>query len=89
MDPARALNQEAAWAIRSIEGDGKPERTAEARMRLMAYRPKIDNDRMNRYQCPRCWVRQGARNPLTPVSGTDEFDMLRCHACGSDFVVPF
>ena len=86
MDPGRALTQEAAWAVRSIEGGGQMDRATEARMRLMGYKPKLD---LNRYQCPRCWVRNAMKNALTPVPGTDDYDVLRCHGCGADFVIPF
>lgn len=86
MDPARALTQEAAWAARSVQGDNKPDLTAEARMRMMAYRSQLDR---HRFQCPKCWVRNGMKSPLASVSGTNDYDVLRCHGCGSDFVIPF
>lgn len=86
MEPARALQQEAAWFARSMETSGEPHLIAESRMRSMTYKPHLT---LTQYQCPRCWVKTSTRNGLTPIDGTDEYDMLRCHGCGADFIIPF
>lgn len=83
MEVGLALSQEAVWLAQALQNDGKPD--MDARIRSMNYRPNFDGAR---FMCPRCWVRQSARNPLRPVSGTDDYDMLRCGACGSDFIIP-
>lgn len=81
MEPETALRQEAGWLVRSMQD------APEARIRAMNYRPKIEHT----LQCPRCWVRNGARMSLRSVPGTDEYDVLRCNdsKCGAEFIIPF
>lgn len=83
MDVGLALSQEAAWLGQALQNDGTP--NMDARIRAMNYRPNFD---ATRFLCPRCWVRQSARHPLRAVSGADDYDMLRCGQCGSDFIIP-
>lgn len=84
MEPSQALLQEADWAARSLQG-GDKNAAPEARMRAMSFRPKDGRH----YLCPRCWVRHGAKAPLRPRPGTDDYDLLACDTCHADFVIPF
>ncbi len=87
MTPEEALNQEAAWALRSVLADAKPDQQSEYRLRAGNYTPRTPGQRP--YNCPRCWVRSNMRAPLRAVPGTEEYDCLRCEACDADIVVPF
>jgi hypothetical protein len=51
---------------------------------LNRYRTKIGND----YQCPNCWLRHERQADLSSVPGTERADIMRCHECNSDYVIP-
>lgn len=55
-----------------------------AAQRFLNYQPRIGPD----YQCPCCWVRDEVRSTLSPIPGTDEHDIMRCRACGTDHHIP-
>jgi hypothetical protein len=57
---------------------------ARAKQRLLNYRPGSGS----KFECPSCWVYNEVRSPLTAIPGTDEYDVLRCHGCGSDWNIP-
>lgn len=86
MDPATALSQEARWFLQSIEANGKPNETVDARIRSLNYQPRLNH---TQFRCPRCHVRDGFMAALHAVPGTDEYDLLRCDRCGGDFLIPF
>lgn len=52
--------------------------------RLSNYQARTDRN----YQCPRCWVRDGARFKVRPVPSSSANDVLRCDRCGSDWIMP-
>lgn len=83
MDAGLALSQEAAWFAQALQNDGT--QNMDARIRSVNYRPRLEG---GKFMCPRCWVKQSARQPLRPVPGTDDYDMLRCGGCGADFIIP-
>ena len=65
--------QEAGWLAKKLNRS------------FVGYVTKIDRH----YQCPRCWVRDGLRSDVRPVtSGTDDHDILRCDTCSGDFIIP-
>lgn len=86
MKPEEALRQEAAWAMQSACGSAKPDMQQEYRFRTANYRPVAS---LTQFNCPRCWVRDAVNAVLTPAPGTDDYDVLRCHTCHADLVVPF
>lgn len=51
--------------------------------RVVNYRPALGAD----YQCPSCWVRHEKRAALTPISGDDIYNRLRCE-CGQVYSIP-
>lgn len=88
MNSDDALMQEAHWAARSIRAN-KPDDeklAADVRVRLTTYRPRMGNEQF----CPRCWMKDGIRSTLRCVSGTDDYDVLRCNSntCGVDIIIP-
>ena len=88
MTPDQALQHEAAFIAQRAKKDGKPD--PEAQMRLMSYASKdLNIHGTHDYRCPRCWITQGKRSPLSPRPGTGEYDLFGCHACGSEVEVPF
>lgn len=48
------------------------------------FQPEVDGV----YQCPRCWMKEGKKSPLVPVSGTDEYEAFRCKECRSEWIDP-
>ena len=103
MDILQALAEEAEYAARTVEGRSRQletelreveKRKAEidtqlqaarsSQKRLLNYQPRIGRD----YQCPRCWITNEIRSALSPIPGTSEHDIMRCHACGMDVVIP-
>src|SRR5687768_1343773 len=103
MDIERVLLEEADYVASSIQGgaraleaelrelevgkvqiDAKLHAANRSRQRLLGFQHRIGRD----YQCPRCWIQNEARSALSPIPGTDEHDIMRCHACGADFVIP-
>jgi hypothetical protein len=101
MDIQQALKEEAEFAARTLQGPAsmlrrelreleKRKAEIEARLaaaershgRLASFQPLVGRD----YQCPRCWVRDGARSVLSPIPGTATHDIMRCR--GGDFNIP-
>jgi hypothetical protein len=64
--------------------DAELERAKSTSKRLLNYQPRVGRD----FQCPRCWVQHEVRAPLSSIPGTDEHDILRCHTCGADWMIP-
>jgi DNA-directed RNA polymerase subunit RPC12/RpoP len=52
--------------------------------RLLEYRLKIGTE----YQCPRCWIENERRSNLSAIPSDTRDDIMRCHTCGSDFLIP-
>jgi hypothetical protein len=94
MDIQQALTEEAEYVARTLQGgasaleaelrdiekrkaeiDAKLHAARRSQKRLLNYQPRIGRD----FQCPRCWVRDEVRTTLSPVPGTDEHDIMRCH----------
>lgn len=89
MDPETALNQEATWFARSLNGSPQHNLTPEMiYARKVSYRPRLN---MREFQCPRCWLRDGLQTSLRAVPGGGDYDLLRCNddRCGAEFVIPF
>ena len=40
------------------------------------------------FQCPRCWISNETRSPLSPISGTDDEDFFRCKRCKYEIAIP-
>lgn len=82
----KALREEAAWCAQSIIKGPAADRAngAAAHARAMTFQPRVNH----KPQCPRCWVRNEARSPLTAIDGTDEYDRFRCNVCDADFLAP-
>ena len=82
---ARALNPE----LREIEKrkreiDAKLDAAHRAVKRSIDFKVRIGSD----FQCPGCWVRDKVRSTLTPIPGTKHADIMRCHTCGLDLIIP-
>lgn len=85
MTPEQALGDELRWYGRALRGNADiPAETLQGR--VLAYRTQING----RYQCPQCWLRDGAPSDLRAVPGTNEHDVLRCNydPCGAEYLVP-
>lgn len=82
----QALREEANWCAQSIIKGPVAERAngPAAHVRAMTFQPRVNY----KPQCPRCWVRNEVKSPLTSIPGTDDYDMLRCGVCGGEFLVP-
>jgi hypothetical protein len=39
--------------------------------------------------CPRCWIWDGVQHRLTPLDGTNTYDLFRCDQCGTEIEVHF
>lgn len=76
-----ALRREAAWFMRTISS------SPETRIRGSTFSPCLNH----KYQCPRCWIRDGIRSSLRSIPGTEEYDVLKCNSerCGAEFLIPF
>jgi len=103
MELERALLEEARYAAKRIASEAKAleselleieqrkleiqrklEAAARASNRLAEFSPKTGT----KYQCPRCWVRNERTSPLSPVPSSTDDDIMRCHTCGADFLIP-
>ncbi len=69
---------------RKIEIDAKLNAAKFAQEHLLDFRPRIGRD----FQCPRCRVQHETRSALVAVPGTSTDDILRCDACGADYLIP-
>jgi hypothetical protein len=69
---------------RKIEISTKLNAAKFAQKHLLDFRPRISED----FQCPRCWLQNETRSALVRVPGTNTDDILRCHACGSEYLIP-
>ena len=56
----------------------------QAQEHLLDFRPRIGRD----FQCPRRWDQHETRSALVAVHGRSTDDILRCHACGADYLIP-
>jgi len=97
------LGYEAAYLAKSMQG-AAPELEAElreierrkieivaklnaakfAQKHLLDFRPRVGRD----FQCPRCWLQNETRSALVAAPGTNTDNILRCHACGADYLIP-
>lgn len=80
----RALEVEFAdLERRDIYLDAERVAAKAARERLGRFAARIGRN----FQCPRCWVRDGARHTVRAVPSPSDNDLLRCDRCGGDWVV--
>lgn len=70
---------------RKSEIEARLDKAKLAQKRLQDFRPRIGRD----FQCPRCWVQNETRSALTAVPSSTGDDILRCHTCGADYLIPF
>jgi hypothetical protein len=56
-----------------------------AQKRLLNFHPRIGAG----FQCPRCWVQNEKRSALTATPSSTGDDILRCHMCMADYLIPF
>ncbi len=69
---------------RKIETEAELKGAKLARTRLLDFRPRLAHG----FQCPRCWIENERQSALRPVPNTTSDEILRCHACGSEYVIP-
>jgi hypothetical protein len=55
-----------------------------ARERLARFQPEIGGS----LQCPRCWIENEIRSPLTRIRGTDRYELFGCPRCELELAVP-
>jgi len=73
-----------AFERRRIETEAKLKTAKLARTRLLDFRPR----RGEGYQCPLCWLQNETQSTLSPVPSVTSDEILRCDACGSEYVIP-
>ena len=73
-----------AMEQRRIETEAELKTAKQARTRLLDFRPRLGHD----YQCPHCWIQNETQSTLRLVASVTSDEILRCHACGSEYVIP-
>ena len=73
-----------AMEQRRIETEAELKAAKLARTRLLDFRPRLGQG----YQCPHCWIQNEAQSTLSPVASVTSDEILRCHACGSEYAIP-
>ena len=73
-----------AMEQRRIETEAELKAAKLARTRLLDFRPRLGHG----YQCPHCWIQNETQSTLSPVASVTSDEILRCHACGSEYVIP-
>jgi hypothetical protein len=69
---------------RRIETEAELKTAKLARTRLLDFRPRLGHG----LQCPHCWIQNEMQSPLRPVASVTSDEILRCDACGSEYVIP-
>ena len=69
---------------RRIETEAELKTAKLARTRLLDFRPRLGHG----YQCPHCWIQNQTQSTLSPVASVTSDEILRCDACGSEYVIP-
>jgi hypothetical protein len=69
---------------RRLETEAELKAARLARTRLLDFRPR----RGHGYQCPHCWIQNQTQSTLSPVASVTSDEILRCDACGSEYVIP-
>jgi primosomal protein N' len=69
---------------RRIETEAELKTAKQARTRLLDFRPRLGHG----YQCPHCWLQNETQSALSPMATVTSDEILRCHACGSEYVIP-
>jgi hypothetical protein len=84
-DGVAALEAELVTADqRRIETEAELKAAKLARTRLLDFRPRLGHG----YQCPHCWIQNQRQSTLSPVASVTSDEILRCDACGSEYVIP-
>jgi hypothetical protein len=83
-EPKAATETELAFERRKIETEAKLKPARLARTRLLDFRPR----RRDEYQCPFCWLQNETQSTLNSVPSVTSDEILRCDACGSEYVIP-
>ena len=73
-----------AMEQRRIETEAELKAAKLARTRLLDFRPCLGHG----YQCPHCWIQNETQSTLSPMASVTSDEILRCHACGSEYVIP-
>jgi hypothetical protein len=68
---------------RPIETEAELKTAKLARTRLLDFRPRLGHG----YQCPRCWLQNETQSMLSLVPNVTSDEILRCHACESEYVI--
>jgi hypothetical protein len=74
----------AAFEQRKLETEAELKTAKLARTRLLDFRPR----RGQGYQCARCWLQTETQSTLGRVPSVTSDEILRCDACGSEYVIP-
>ena len=69
---------------RRLETEAELKAAKLARTRLLDFRPRLGHG----YQCPHCWIQNQTQSPLSPMASVTSDEILRCDACGSEYVIP-
>jgi hypothetical protein len=73
-----------AFERHKLETEAKLKTAKLARTRLLDFRPRRGHD----YQCPFCWLQNETQSTLNSVPSVTSDEILRCDACGSEYVIP-
>ena len=74
-----ALQRELESALASVrELNNKIEIAESAQERAASFQSRIGDY----FQCPRCWIEDGAHAELESIFSDDKSEVLRCAACG-------
>jgi primosomal protein N' len=73
-----------AMEQRRIETEAELKTAKHAQTRLLDFRPRQGHS----YQCPHCWLQNETQSTLSPMASVTSDEILRCLACGSEYVIP-